>query len=65
LLEALVAICAPATRVCVAADLTTATEAIESHSVRAWRGRDLARYADRPAMFVLQASGAAPGQALP
>src|SRR5512144_2724556 len=41
LLEALVAICEPATRVCVAADLTTATEAIESHSVRAWRGRDL------------------------
>ena len=55
LLAALVATCQPATRVCVAADLTTPNEAIEMRSVRAWRGRDLARYANRPAMFVLQA----------
>jgi 16S rRNA (cytidine1402-2'-O)-methyltransferase len=55
LLEALVATCQPATRVCVAADLTTTNETIEMRSIRAWRGADLARYANRPAMFVLQA----------
>jgi 16S rRNA (cytidine1402-2'-O)-methyltransferase len=55
LIGALVATCRPGTRLCVAADLTAATETIESHAIRAWRGRDLARYAKRPAMFVLQA----------
>jgi len=55
LIEALVAACRPGTRLCVAADLTTATESVESREIRAWRGRDLAGYAKRPAMFVLQA----------
>lgn len=55
LLAALIATCKPGTRLCVAADLTTAGETIESRDVRAWRGRDLAGYAKRPAMYVLQA----------
>jgi 16S rRNA (cytidine1402-2'-O)-methyltransferase len=55
LIEALVATCKPGTRLCVAADLTTGSETIESREIRAWRGRDLAPYAKRPAMFVLQA----------
>jgi 16S rRNA (cytidine1402-2'-O)-methyltransferase len=55
LIEALVATCKPGTRLCVAADLTTATETIESREIRGWRGPDVSRYAKRPAMFVLQA----------
>lgn len=59
LIGALVATCKPGTRLCVAADLTTATETVESREIRAWRGRDAGAYAKRPAMYVLQAS---PGQ---
>jgi 16S rRNA (cytidine1402-2'-O)-methyltransferase len=55
LLEALVATCKPATRLCVAADLTTESESVASRAVREWRGVDFATYAKRPAMFVLQA----------
>ena len=55
LIGALIATCKPGTRLCVAADLTTATETIESRAIRAWRGRDVVGYAKRPAMFVLQA----------
>jgi 16S rRNA (cytidine1402-2'-O)-methyltransferase len=55
LLAALAASCAPTTRLCVAADLTMPTESVVSQSIRAWRGVDGARYAKRPAIFVLQA----------
>ncbi len=55
LLEALTTTCRPATRLCVAVDLTTDTESVVSQPIRAWRGADLARYAKRPAIFVLQA----------
>jgi 16S rRNA (cytidine1402-2'-O)-methyltransferase len=55
LLQALVATCRPATRLCVAADLTTVSESIVSRAVREWRGADLAGYSKRPAIFVLQA----------
>lgn len=55
LLAALVATCRPTTRLCVAADLTTPTESVESRPVQAWRGHAFVRYAKRPAMFVLQA----------
>ena len=54
LLEALVATCRPATRLCVAVDLTAETESVVSRSIREWRGADFARYAKRPAIFVLQ-----------
>lgn len=55
LLEALVAVLRPGTRLCVAVDLTLETETIESRSARDWRGRDFVRYNKRPAMFLLQA----------
>ena len=55
LLAALAASCDPATRLCVAADLTMATESVVSQTIRAWRHADAARYAKRPAIFVLQA----------
>jgi len=55
LIGALVATCNPGTRLCIAADLTTATESVESREIRAWRGRDASAYAKRPAMYVLQA----------
>jgi len=55
LLASLAATCAPATRLCVAADLTLETESVVSRPIRAWRGADFTRYAKRPAIFVLQA----------
>ncbi len=54
LLTALIATLAPATRLCVAADLTLATESVVSQTIREWRAADVARYAKRPAIFVLQ-----------
>ena len=55
LLGTLVATCRPTTRLCVAADLTTETESVVSRPVRDWKGIELAGYAKRPAIFVLQA----------
>jgi 16S rRNA (cytidine1402-2'-O)-methyltransferase len=55
LLAALAASCKPATRLCVAADLTLATESVVSQSMREWHRTDGARYAKRPAIFLLQA----------
>ena len=45
----------PGTLVCVAADLTLPSETIERCSAREWKKRDHARFAKRPALFVLQA----------
>jgi len=47
--------CKPSTRLCVAVDLTLESETVESRALAEWKGRDLAAYAKRPAMFVLQA----------
>jgi 16S rRNA (cytidine1402-2'-O)-methyltransferase len=55
LLEALALNLRPDTRLCVAADLTLETESVESRPARDWRGHDYARYAKRPAIFLLQA----------
>jgi 16S rRNA (cytidine1402-2'-O)-methyltransferase len=54
LLTALIATLAPATRLCVAVDLTLTTESVVSQTIREWRGADVARYAKRPAIFLLQ-----------
>ena len=43
------------TEVCVAVDLTLPTETIERRSAAAWRREDAARFAKRPAMYVLAA----------
>jgi 16S rRNA (cytidine1402-2'-O)-methyltransferase len=55
LLTTLVETCEPSTRLCIAADLTLPTESVISQSIREWRGVDGARYAKRPAIFILQA----------
>jgi len=57
--EAMIRACAdalaPATRVGVAVDLTLATESVVVLPAAAWRTRDAAAYAKRPAIFALQA----------
>jgi 16S rRNA (cytidine1402-2'-O)-methyltransferase len=55
MLAAVVEHCRADTRLSVAADLTTATESVESATVATWKRRDFARYARRPAIFILQA----------
>ena len=45
----------PGTRVVVAADLTLPTESIERRTAADWRTADPARYAKRPAIFILEA----------
>ena len=54
LFAALLEGCAPATRLCVAADLTLATESIHTRSVAEWRGARTA-IGKRPAVFLLLA----------
>jgi 16S rRNA (cytidine1402-2'-O)-methyltransferase len=54
LLADLLAACRPATRLCVAADLTAPTEWIRSASVEKWRGAPAA-IGKRPAIFLLLA----------
>ena len=55
MLETLVATLAPATRLCVAADLTLPTESVATRPARDWRGRDFAAYARRPAIILIEA----------
>jgi 16S rRNA (cytidine1402-2'-O)-methyltransferase len=47
----------PETLVCVAMDLTLADETIERRTAAAWKREDTARFAKRPALFVLDAGG--------
>jgi 16S rRNA (cytidine1402-2'-O)-methyltransferase len=47
----------PATLVCVAVDLTLPGETIERRTAAAWKREDPARFAKRPALFVLDAGG--------
>jgi len=54
LFAALLATCAPATRLCVAADLTLPGESIATRRVREWKGT--AGPGKRPAVFLLQSS---------
>jgi 16S rRNA (cytidine1402-2'-O)-methyltransferase len=55
MLGALAAALHPDTQVCIAADLTLPTETIERGAAQEWQKRDHARFAKRPALFVLQA----------
>jgi 16S rRNA (cytidine1402-2'-O)-methyltransferase len=55
MLEALAQTLQPSTTVCIAADLTLATETIERHTAHSWRGRDYAPFDKRPAIFLLAA----------
>ena len=54
LLAALLEVCRPETRLCIAADLTLASESVSTRSVAEWR-RVRAPLGRRPAVFLLQA----------
>jgi 16S rRNA (cytidine1402-2'-O)-methyltransferase len=58
MLDAAIAALAPDTELCVAADLTLASETIERRTILAWRSQDRARFDRRPAIFLL---ASAPG----
>ncbi|HEU5167720.1 MAG TPA: SAM-dependent methyltransferase, partial [Chitinophagaceae bacterium] len=55
LMDALLAICQPSTRICVAADLTSDKEFIKTRSVTEWK-KDKPGIHKRPAIFLLYAS---------
>ncbi|MEO8302842.1 MAG: SAM-dependent methyltransferase [Betaproteobacteria bacterium] len=54
LLAAMIDVLHPATRLCVAVDLTLPTESVVSRPIASWHAAEVARYARRPAIFVLQ-----------
>lgn len=54
MLETLVKTCQPATRICIAVDLTASTESVQTKTVQEWR-KDLPQLHKRPAIFLLQA----------
>jgi 16S rRNA (cytidine1402-2'-O)-methyltransferase len=53
MVETLVATCRPATRLCVAVDLTLPTEQVLSRTISAWRKAPRPPLAKRPAVFLL------------
>lgn len=55
LLAALLAVCRPATRLCVAVDLTLPTQWVWSGPVQVWRTRPAPELARRPAVFLILA----------
>ena len=55
LFAALLDVCAPATRLCVAADLTLGTESVRTRTIAEWR-RTKDAIGKRPAVFLLLAS---------
>ncbi|HVF65672.1 MAG TPA: SAM-dependent methyltransferase [Casimicrobiaceae bacterium] len=55
MLKSLIETLKPATRLCVAVDLTLPTESVISKPMRKWRNARIEDYAKRPAMFVVQA----------
>lgn len=55
LFQALLQTCQPATRLCVACDLTLASETIRTHSIAAWRKTEAPALDKRPTVFLLLA----------
>ena len=55
LLRALLRACKPATLLCVATELTLATESVRTRDVAAWRGAAV-QIGKRPTVFLLLAS---------
>lgn len=53
--EALLRICGPDTRLCVACDLSTPGELVLTRTVRAWRASETPQITKRPALFLLLA----------
>ncbi|CAI8690849.1 SAM-dependent methyltransferase [Burkholderia pyrrocinia] len=56
MLDTLIATCAPSTQICVAADLTLATETIASRPVADWKKAPAPNLHKRPAIFLLLAN---------
>jgi 16S rRNA (cytidine1402-2'-O)-methyltransferase len=57
LLEALLATCRPDTRLCLATDLTLASESIATRTVAEWRRAPAADFDRRPTVFLLLSAG--------
>lgn len=53
LLADLLKSCHPGTRLCIAADLTTSSQYIRTHSIKHWRGIQTLNLHKRPAVFLL------------
>lgn len=53
MLEALLRLCAPGTRLCIAADLTTPSETLITRSIGDWRRNPPSPIGKRPALFLL------------
>lgn len=56
--EALLRICNPETRLCIACDLTTSGELLLTRNIRGWRTAETPHITKRPALFLLLASAA-------
>ena len=57
LFQSLLATCRPETRLCVATDLTLASESIATHRIAAWRDRTAPDLDRRPTVFLLLSAG--------
>jgi 16S rRNA (cytidine1402-2'-O)-methyltransferase len=53
LLQALLQHCKPATRLCIASDLTLASESIRTDNIAGWRKAEAPRLDKRPTVFLL------------
>lgn len=53
--ESLVKVCGPKTKICIASDLTLASESVVTLTTEMWRKRDLPTIDRRPTVFLLQA----------
>ena len=54
MMEDILAVCQPSTRLCIAADISLPTEFIRTMSVAEWR-RQVPALEKRPAVFLIQA----------
>ncbi|CAL94235.1 SAM-dependent methyltransferase [Azoarcus olearius] len=54
--DALLRLCHPQTRLCIACDLTTPTEYLVTHRIETWRTTPRPQLAKRPALFLLLAA---------
>jgi 16S rRNA (cytidine1402-2'-O)-methyltransferase len=55
MLETLLKVCGPATRICIATDLTLEDESIQTRTSDQWRNKGLPNIDRRPTVFLLQA----------
>ena len=53
IIEAALASLSPHTRFCIAADLTTATEFVQTHTITVWKQKTLPDFHKKPAIFLI------------